>query len=248
MSRRKDPRPAQDRLDPRAEIRWWRVGICAALALSISTCGRTSLDQGSGESILSSGGTSGGDTTSNRTGRGGIGAGGTSFFGTGGDASTSSGSRVSGPAGSEGFAGAEPAAGGTSGVPITGLVVGSGRPEPLGCPIDPSLPECGPATDEGVLVCRSFDCTEASVAAHGCSIFNWPNGTEWVFVCDPFGGCDSTVTLGAITEYADRIKIDYTVEPTCSVCADSSRTCIWLLLKFSWKPVIAYGTLEPSSC
>jgi hypothetical protein len=266
MSPAIDRRPAWSEVDP-----WVRV----VLVFALTTCGRTPLDQGPAESTLPSRGTGGGNSSSNGTGRGGSGSGGTASFrtignggtdvtrgtgGTGGGSSSSNGTGRGGigSGGTSSFStggnpgtyaeGGDAAVAGTPGVAVTPFVVGIGRPEPFGCPIDPSLPECGPTADVGALVCRSFDCTEASVKAHHCGIFNWPDGTEWVFVCDPFGGCNSTVTVGAITEYSDRITIEYTVKPTCTECATVTRTCVWLLLGLSSKPVIASGTLEPQSC
>jgi hypothetical protein len=88
----------------------------------------------------------------------------------------------------------------------------------------------------------------ASEQAHGCRFFNWPIGTEWVFVCDPFNRCDWPVAVDRIEELVDRLSIQATVTETCNACDGKSRHCVWVLLSLSKKPVQVTWKVSTTNC
>lgn len=156
--------------------------------------------------------------------------------GAAGRADISAGASQSGRAGTAGSAVVQP------------IVTSSSRAYPLGCPTDPSLPECGPNADPNATAIRDFDCVEASMKSHGCVPFNWPLGTEWLMVCDPYNHCDWPVVIDRIVEDMDQLSLEVTVTQTCSVCDGKSRHCQAALVDYSTKPVRATWKTKPANC
>jgi hypothetical protein len=181
--------------------------------------------------IVSKIGVSGGGASGTSAFVSGGGASGTNAFVSGGGASGASAFVSGGTAGigilhsTLGHAGSA----GSVGRSITPILVASPFAMDAHCPIDKTLPACN-SGDQGAAVARDDQCMLASADAHGCPFFSWALGSEWVFFCSSFSGCQWPLDVNSIIEYSDYVSIHYTTTEPCQSCDAVIPSCVALLI------------------
>jgi hypothetical protein len=143
-----------------------------------------------------------------------------------------------------GYAGNESA--GSVGRSITPILVATPFAMDAHCPIDKTLPACN-SGDQGAAVARDDQCMLASADAHGCSFFSWALGSEWVFFCSSFSGCQWPLDVNSIIEYSDYVSIHYTTTEPCQSCDAVIPSCVALLIPTT-KRVAVTGDLMKMTC
>jgi hypothetical protein len=119
---------------------------------------------------------------------------------------------------------------------------------PTYCPVDRALPECASA-DVGATVYRDEACALATLKAHSdCTPWSRPLGSEFVFLRDPFGGCNWSITLDSVLDCWDHVDINYSVTEPCATCDGTSPSSVMLIIPDSPRPVRATGTRVRQTC
>ena len=114
-------------------------------------------------------------------------------------------------------------------------------------PVNPLLPQCQQAADQGVLVARTLECIEASLADCG----PWSHDDSWALVlaCDPYGGCSLPVVLDGIEDCGDRIEVRFSVFTDCEGDCDAIvTTCRVIHIPNDPRPVHGFHQSVEGRC
>jgi hypothetical protein len=119
---------------------------------------------------------------------------------------------------------------------------------PSYCPVDPSLPECA-SSDRGAMVYRDEACALATLEAHSdCGPWQRPLDSEFVFLKDPFGGCNWPITIDSVLDCGDHVDINYSVTEPCQTCDGIAPSSVMLIIRDDPKPVLATAALVRERC
>jgi hypothetical protein len=118
----------------------------------------------------------------------------------------------------------------------------------LRCPVDPALPECA-SSDVGAIVYRDEACALATQKAYpDCTPWSRALDSEYVFLTDPFGGCDWPISLDSVLDCGDHVDIKYTVTEPCTTCDAVHPSSVMLIIRQDPKPVRATAALVRERC
>jgi hypothetical protein len=116
------------------------------------------------------------------------------------------------------------------------------------CPVDRSLPECT-VSDVNASVDRGDACNFATHAKHpDCILWQRQLDEEYVFLRDPFGGCEWPIAVDRVADCGDHVSINYTVTEPCNTCDAEIPSVVFITIPNDAKPVRAVARLVREDC